>query len=65
MSNPRVVCNIGVWLTWVNVLTMFPRLLPQDGTEATGARAEAIAVVLGKAIPYTIALREYKLVCNR
>ena len=38
---------------------------PQDGTEATGARAEAIALVPGKAIPYTIALREYKLVCNR
>ena len=37
---------------------------PQDGTEATGARAEAIALVLGKAIPYTIALREYKAVCN-
>ena len=38
---------------------------PQDVTEATGARAEAIVLVLGKAIPYTIALREYKLVCNR
>ena len=38
---------------------------PQDGTEATGAREEAIALVPGKAIPYTIALREYKLVCNR
>ena len=37
----------------------------QDGTQATGARAEAIALVHGKAIPYTIALREYKLVCNR
>ena len=37
---------------------------PQDGTEATGARAEAIALVPGKAIPYTIALREYKAVCN-
>ena len=38
---------------------------PQDGTEATGARAQAMALVPGKAIPYTIALREYKLVCNR
>ena len=38
---------------------------PQDGTEATGARAGAIALVPGKAIPYTTALREYKLVCNR
>ena len=37
---------------------------PQEGTEATGARAEAIALVPGKAIPYTIALREYKAVCN-
>ena len=37
---------------------------PQDGTKATGARAEAIALVPGKAIPYTIALREYKAVCN-
>ena len=27
------------------------------GAEATGARAEAIALVPGKAIPYTIALR--------
>ena len=27
---------------------------PQDGTEATGARAEAIALVPGKAIPYTM-----------
>ena len=163
MFNPRVVCNVGVWLIWVNVLTMYPPLqfkeqlrapvfgkpwkvnplfyglivfidvtsglclvmrtgplivhcaknpLPswdtiqkaplwqdeewddlrialarpvketavtttdgeksttiwlnkaQDGTEATGARAEAIALVPGKAIPYTIALREYKAVCN-
>ena len=24
--NPRVVCNVGVWLTWVNVLTMCPPL---------------------------------------
>ena len=38
---------------------------PQDGTEATGARAEAIALVPGKAIPYKIALREYKAVCIR
>ena len=38
---------------------------PQDGTEATGAHAKAIALVPGKAIPYTIASREYKLVCNR
>ena len=37
---------------------------PQDGTAATGARAEAIALVPGKAILYTIALREYKAVCN-
>ena len=144
MSNPRVVCNVGVWLTWVNVLVLTvnvhemqrvrkllaksPRAAklslgkwtwsaenplpswdtiqkaplwqdeewadlrialarpvketavtatdgeksttiwlnkPQDGTEATGAQAEAIALVPGKAIPYTIALREYKLVCNR
>ena len=37
---------------------------PQVGTEATGARAEAIALVPGKAILYTIELREYKAVCN-
>ena len=37
----------------------------QDGTEAAGVRAEAIALVPGKAIPYTIALREYKPVCHR
>ena len=36
----------------------------QDGTEATGARVEAIALVSGKAIPYTIALRGCKAVCN-
>ena len=38
---------------------------PEDRTKATRARAEAIALVPGKAIPYTIALREYRLVCNR
>ena len=37
---------------------------PQDGTDATGARAKAIALFPGKAIPYTIALRECKAVCN-
>ena len=37
---------------------------PQDGTEATRAWAEAIALVRGKAIPYTIAFREYKAVYN-
>ena len=26
MFNPRVVCKVGVWLTWVNVLTMYPPL---------------------------------------
>ena len=26
MFNPRVVCNVGVWLPWVNVLTMYPPL---------------------------------------
>ena len=34
MSNPRVVCNVGVWLTWVNVLTIYPVLLFKEQLRA-------------------------------
>ena len=34
MFNPRVVCNVGVWLTWVNVLTMYPPLLFKEQLRA-------------------------------
>ena len=34
MSNPRVVCNVGVSLTWVNVLTMYPPLLFKEQLRA-------------------------------
>ena len=34
MSNPRVVCNVGVWLTWVNGLRMDPPLLFEEQLRA-------------------------------
>ena len=38
---------------------------PQDGAEAHGARAKAVAITTGKAIPYAIALKDDKMVCTR
>ena len=38
---------------------------PQDGVKAHEARAKAVAITTGKAIPYAITLKDYKMVCTR
>ena len=49
---------------WEKSTTIWPNK-PRAGVEAHTARAEAVAITTGKAIPYAIALKDYKMVCTR